>query len=500
MAKKGADNRRQREDSTDEEMDFGPKAKTPLLAVVLIFLNIVAALGFTVLLVMDYTKRQAWSYAVFKHDLGLMGLPLEEEDNVPSASRVVMPRQELDADMLKKAFSERPQTKGGDTFMPVTLQLSNPILPQHLTPEVLNDWFKKNDWHGDVGEPVPTLNKEVDRLKSSLPGEISQAAEAIAASAKDDNARRNLLESLLLPLAYTPQQIDAVEKEIKQEPAANLDSLVREAAQRRILVSILTPLEKNEPGEVKEFKDRILAQAVDYKKVELSRLYDLLTRRIDAALNPKFDPSVHFGGQEWQGKTRDTIEKRNAIAFLLTTVAHTKTPDGKLLVPKGPERAQVVLGLYEYAYAVQRLTAALIANFDRIVESIRDDRDGAPFKFKGKMERNLAFVDRYKAEVSRIQDLVATIDKNQKRLDDLEGQKTDHQKIVDDREKQVKEVTAKLLKARVETNRQLQELGALQKQYFNATKKLIDAQEQNLRREKELRHWESLTKKKGGQS
>jgi len=149
---------------------------------------------------------------------------------------------------------------------------------------------------------------------------------------------------------------------------------------------------------------------------------------------------------------------------------------------------------------VQRLTAALIANFDRIVESIRDDRDGAPFKFKGKMERNLAFVDRYKAEVSRIQDLVATIDKNQKRLDDLEGQKTDHQKIVDDREKQVKEVTAKLLKARVETNRQLQELGALQKQYFNATKKLIDAQEQNLRREKELRHWESLTKKKGGQS
>ncbi len=104
MAKKD-DNRREREDSTD--MDFGPKAKTSILTVVLIFLNIAAALGFTFLLVMDYTKRQAWSYAVFKHDLGLMGLPLEEEERGPSASRVTMQRLNLSDADLKKAFSER---------------------------------------------------------------------------------------------------------------------------------------------------------------------------------------------------------------------------------------------------------------------------------------------------------------------------------------------------------------------------------------------------------
>jgi hypothetical protein len=496
--KKGDDDRREREDSTD--MDFGPRAKTPMLAVVLIFLNIVAALGFTFLLVMDYSKRQAWSYAVFKKDLELMGLPLKEETDVPSASRVTIPRQELDSEQLKKALSERPQTKGGsEPFQPVTLKLANPILPQHLTPEILNDWFKNNDWYGDVGEPVETLDKEVERLKTWVPGEIAKEADAIAASAKDEKARRALLDSLLMPLAYTPQQIDTLDKKIKQEPADKLDSLIKDAAQRRMLVGILTPLEKHRPAEL---KDRLLEQAANYDTVELKRLYDLWERRVDAALNSKIDPSVHFGGPEWDGKMQDTIEKRTAIAFLVTTVAHAQKPDGKLLNANGPQRAQVVIGLYEYAFAVQRLTAAMMGSFERVLESIVSDRDGAAFRNPktGKVERNYAFVDNYRAEVRKIQELVATIDKRQKRLDDLQGQMADHEKIVADREKQVKAVTEKLLKARAESFRQIQELKVLQKQFFEATKKLIDAQEQNLRREKELRHWESLNKKGGADS
>ena len=496
MAKKG-NKRREPEDSVD--MDYGPKAKTPILTLVLIVLNIVAALGFTVLLAMDYSKRQAWSYAVFKHDLGLMGLPLKEEEQGPSASRVTMQRQNLDSEQLKKAFSERPQTKQGGDFQPVTLTLSNPILPQHLTPEILNDWFRKNDWYGDVGDPVQTLEKEVERLKNTLQGEIAQAAEAIAAEAKTEDARRDLLDKLLMPLAYTPHQIDALDKKIKQVPAGDLEEKVKDAAQRRILVSILTPLEKHRPADV---NDRLLEQAADFDTVKseltiLKRLYYLLDKRLDATLNPTYDPSVHFG-PEWEGKTRDSIEKRNAIAFLVTAVAHARKPDSKreLLQPNGPERAQVVLGLYEYAYAVQRLTATLIADYERVLESIRNDRDGAPFRNKGKkFERNPGFVDNYRAELTKIQDLVAAIDKSQKRLADLEGQKAEHVKIVDDREKQEKEVTAKLLKARAETFRQLAEVQKLNDQYFEAQKKLIDAQEQNLRREKELRHWESLIKK-----
>jgi hypothetical protein len=209
---------------------------------------------------------------------------------------------------------------------------------------------------------------------------------------------------------------------------------------------------------------------------------------------------LHFGGNEWDGKTRDTIEKRSAIAFLVTTIAHTQRPDGKPLQVNGPERAQVVLGLHEYGFAVQRLTAAMISSFERVLDAIVSDRDGVTFLKNGKVERNPAFVDNYRDEVRKIQELVATIDKRQKRLDDLQGQIGEHKRIVDERDKQVKAVTDKLLKARAESFRQIQELKGLQKQFFDATKKLIDAQEQNLRREKELRHWESLNKKGGAGS
>ncbi|HMF17582.1 MAG TPA: hypothetical protein VKE98_10270, partial [Gemmataceae bacterium] len=402
------------------------------------------------------------------------------------------------------AFSERPQTKSGSgEFQPVTLTFTNPILPQHLTPEILNDWFRKNDWYNDVGEPVPTLEAEVARLKKFLlgdepsPGEIAQAADAIAAEVKTEEARRAKLESLLLPLAYSTKQIDDLEKKIKQEPADKLDSLVKDAAQRRILVAILTPLEKYRPAEV---KNRLLEQAADLNPETLTRLRNLLDQRMQATLEKDFVPALHFGGNEWDAKTRDTIEKRSAIAFLVSTIAHTQKPDGKLLLVNGPERAQVVLGLHEYGFAVQRLTAAMIASFERVLDSIVSDRDGATFLKNGKVERNPAFVDNYRAEVRKIQDLVAAIDKRQKRLDDLQGQIGEHKRIVDERDKQVKAVTDKLLKARAESFRQIQELKGLQKQFFDATKKLIDAQEQNLRREKELRHWESLNKKGGAGS
>src|SRR5262249_12832535 len=148
----------------------------------------------------------------------------------------------------------------------------------------------------------------------------------------------------------------------------------------RILVAILTPLEKRRPAEA---MDRLLEQAADLDPDTLKRLQDLLTRRMQATLDPQYDPSLHFGGPEWQSKTRDTIEKRNAIAFLLTTIAHTKLPDGKFLQPNGPQRAQVILGLYEYAFALQRLSATMIDSFERVLQAIVNDRDGATFLKKG---------------------------------------------------------------------------------------------------------------------
>jgi len=69
-----------------------------LFGKVLAVLNVVAALAFMALLAMDYGKRKQWNYAVFRHDLAMEGLPVDEED------RTVRGRQkykDLDEEFLK---------------------------------------------------------------------------------------------------------------------------------------------------------------------------------------------------------------------------------------------------------------------------------------------------------------------------------------------------------------------------------------------------------------
>ena len=53
-----------------------PKGRNTRLTLALCGLNVVAALAFTFLLVLDFHKRQEWSYAVFMNELFIEGLPL----------------------------------------------------------------------------------------------------------------------------------------------------------------------------------------------------------------------------------------------------------------------------------------------------------------------------------------------------------------------------------------------------------------------------------------
>src|SRR5439155_19580397 len=58
-----------------------------LLGKILALINVLAAVGFIYLAASDYGKRKQWSYAVFRHDLAINGLPLDDKqkdvDDVP---------------------------------------------------------------------------------------------------------------------------------------------------------------------------------------------------------------------------------------------------------------------------------------------------------------------------------------------------------------------------------------------------------------------------------
>src|SRR5439155_16650851 len=66
-----------------------------LLGKILALINVLAAVGFIYLAASDYGKRKQWSYAVFRHELAIDGLPLDDQqkdvDDVPIVKNLKEP-------------------------------------------------------------------------------------------------------------------------------------------------------------------------------------------------------------------------------------------------------------------------------------------------------------------------------------------------------------------------------------------------------------------------
>ncbi|MBM4071847.1 MAG: hypothetical protein FJ271_23420 [Planctomycetes bacterium] len=470
-----------------EDRPARPKPGVTPLTLILCVLNVLAAGGFLFLLAMDLSKRQAWSHAVFMHDLALQGVPLDEEAKGPSASQITFPRQTVGAEELKNAMSQRA-VKGSEGVLPATFTVTA-IKPEDLTPETLNDWFK-----GIEGGPVKTLDEEIGRVKKELPEKIAAAAQEVAASVKTEADQRALLQQYLLNMAYTIYQVQDVAKKVKDLPAAQLNDKLVDAAQRRLLIDILVPLDASRPAEV---SDRTLQQVSQLDKLPLDRLQNLLLRRIDELLADKFEPTLHFG-KDWADQTRDTVDRRHAIAYFLFTLSQVKKPNSnppQTLYPV--ERVQAVVGLHQSALSAQALARALVGVQDRLLGALSADRDGGVFQGKDGPDRTAGFVDRYRDEVQRLRTLVSLLKLRQNRLDDLQLRIKGHTENRDDRAKQVKDVTKKIIEARTETARQMAELAKMTDRFFTAKRQLADAQEVNLRLERQIGIYEGL-KRKGG--
>lgn len=465
----------------DFEEPVGPKPRASLLTVILCLLNVAATIGFAVLLVMDYSKRQEWSFAVFMRDLALEGLPLVQEADGPSASRQTMPEQRIDADKLKDAFRKRGGSVS-ERFVPVFEVFPNRILPQHLSDETLKIHFK------NAGTPVRTLEEEIERLRKTLPDDIKKAAQEFAAKPPDEKAKRDQLALTLLPLARTPKQIDDLYTFIQKVDGVKLDELLVDAGQRRVLYDILAPHEFFRPAPIDAWP---LEQIADIKGKKLEEYVSMLDRRLKSTIEAKYDAALHLG-KEFEGKERDSIEKRQAIAFMVFTVAQARKPDGTPLYPQGPERVQKVIGLFEDAVAAGALAGATDKMTRKMVNVIIEDREGKPvFDPKiNKLTSTDGFVHSYAKEIDRVKEIIETIRTRNLRLADVQDQEKKQADIVDMREKQIATVSTELIGERKKTSFQLGELRRLQKQLFDAQVKLADAHQNNLRLEQAIRRAE----------
>jgi hypothetical protein len=303
------------------------------------------------------------------------------------------------------------------------------------------------------------------------------------------------------------------------QTAKDLGDLLTDANRRRMLVDILAPLEIYRGAPFKPFDPktpdvkvkiadmdpaRILDNAADEKVVSVKTLEEMLTRRLDAAVDKKFDPGVHFG-EEWRDQPQTAVDRRKAIANILCVIAHVarpevpydaKNPTAHLLYPEGPDRAAAVVGVYEYTLAHQNLTAAYLVLRPRVLALLEADREGVLHEGDTEKRRIGGFVQNYKSQIDEIRLLINVITSEEKRLADLRSDAKRHQDILAERTNQVDHNAKELLKAREETAKQVRELERLQRELFEAQQALVNAVQVNERLNDMIREAEGRTKRK----
>lgn len=138
------------------------------LGKILAFLNVFAAIAFVCLAAADWSKRQAWAYAVYRHDLLIQGLPVDEKE------------MDVDGQPLVKSLSDK----------------------------TLQQVFQSG------GQPVDTQAKEVRRRHDQLKSEIEA----------DANPKQKFLQ-VVLPVQRTRGERDALTR-LVQDPKVKVDELM----------------------------------------------------------------------------------------------------------------------------------------------------------------------------------------------------------------------------------------------------------------------------------
>lgn len=524
-----------KDDEDDEEASIdeplaAPSPKITTTALVLIFLNIIMSLAVLTLAVLDHTARAKDSYRTLINYVKAFGLPLKEEDEGASLSAVTRPVNRLTHEQLQKAFSSRNTQKsiGSDKFQNVEEDITFLIRPSDLSDTIVNDLF----W--DVPNPVRTLDEEIERLKTALPTKISEAATEVAdtllkkpepdkrkfardnlaivgdaaqikatedqisaasGAALDDFVKRAIVHRTLFTIAFNVFQVDELDKKLSAAKGAELDKLVNDSVQRRLYYDILAPINVFRPGEMSDAKTRFEIEKLADPKVSLDDIKKILEKRLDAAIAPQYLIDAHLGKEFWekgspteQAKTRDAIEKRKHIGFILFTLSQVQKPLlGAKLFDKGVERAQVICGLYEFTNASLAYVYTIDVLDGRIARAAEASRQGRLYGNVKELQRTPGFIDLYELEVDRLIKIRERVEVTEKRLAEVKLQRDQFNKLYDERAKQYKDALERLLTERKNTDKLVKELRELQAQLHDALVNLAEAGERNFQIEAEIR-------------
>jgi hypothetical protein len=524
------------DDKDEESIDETPAAPTPkttVTAMVLIFLNLIMAVVFLSFVYLDYMSRVKAQYRTVVNYVKIWGLPLKQEEESSSVAVHTRPVIRLTPEQLQRAFGERG-TKVSitpDKFQAVEEETALHIRPSDMTEMVLGDVF-----YGGISNPVPTLEDEILRLKTALPGMISETATEVAdalvkkpeadkrtfvknnlaisgdaaqvkalqeqidgagGAALDDFVKRAAVQRTLFTMAFSVAQIDKLDEMLQTKKGADLDKLVNESLQRRLYYDILAPLNVFRPGDLGDAKKRFEIENLADQSVTIDDLKRFLEKRLDASIAEQYQiDDAHLGKEFWNKaqpseltRARDSNEKRKHVGFILFNLSQLQKPlIGAKVFPQGVERAQVCSGLYEFTNAsVQYVTAMNILE-GRIARAIEADRQGLNLISKdGKVVRTPGAVDIYELEVERLVKLRERLEIALDRREVAKKQRDHINKIYNERAKQYRDTLDRLISERARTEKYAKELRELQAQLHEALVNLADAGERNFQIEAEIR-------------
>jgi len=210
-----------------------------LLGKILAIFNVLAAIGFLAVAVMDYGKQRAWSTLVFQQDLLLNGLPLDDT--------------EKDAD--------------GEV---ISQKIGTYSLQQLLT----------------GGQPVTTQLAEVKQRQTALQGTITQAG--------GEPEQRSKMKEILLPLATTFGEREEMKRRIDAEPIDQLmgddgpfKSAFREAVEGKTADTIKAPGADAPPPSIRQVGEDLRRHAIAHLLFNLGDKPENYDQRLQGVIGVK---------------------------------------------------------------------------------------------------------------------------------------------------------------------------------------------------------------------
>jgi hypothetical protein len=412
---------------------------------ILAIFNVLAVIGALALMGMNYVKRQNWEYAVFRQDLMIRGLPLDDQETDELQQRVV----------------------------------------DKIGPQTQQDLFRQVS----PTTPVTTQKAELDRVQSVLRGQFQNAS--------DKKKQLFELARLLTPMADTSEQRLRMITYQNYMRDNNTFAVLKQRLLAAHDAAIAPPQEK---GRVKSYEERfrnaIALTFADppgpFADAFLAIMKPDPKANFDAALEKTVDNQlVQLQSQfdqmfvnAWNGgeavQAGGAAQQKRTIARLLFNMVEVQGQPGAVkpdLSDPAYKRFFVVVGVKTAVEAVSDQAAVL----QRLDFGTQEE---------GLRERNL-FAFEHRKAVDLVLDKKVEVDQHTLLLARKKKEREIHETALAVRREDVKKYEEDLAKERQQTNRNLDQLRKVSEQLFEARVKLRENSEDNQRLEKQIRALEA---------